>query len=538
VREHKNNAYMFLMENHWGPWRTAFHYVKATAGKCSRVKAECTTDGLDGVQVSAGGAYAFSRRTWVFLRGSQVRNGKGAAYNNSNLQSPSPGEDIRQVALGIHTAFYVDRVVQTAPRQAFGWGARMRFGALCLCALLLAPLHTAAAQAPARAAGVVTLATGEARLASKEGPARAIRAGDVVLEGDMIESARDGEVHLRMQDGGFLVIRPRSRFEIVSYVADGGESDKAILRLVSGGMRSISGWIGRYSARNYKVQTKTATIGIRGTDHETRVILEDSDEGEAGTYDRVYAGETVIESPEGATIVKANEAGFQSARSGKGRILAAVPKFYRPGPNEAEISRKHAEVQAEIDALREERRKAVLEKREEFHESRAKTKALVKEEAQRQGLSPSAEEREGKKALKRSLEEEKEAADDLEREIKRQAEALEADAKSGKVPRKELKARRDALSAQKKELDEMRASVKEKKALKEAAKEARADQAVEAAGENRDALKAQIDETREKRKAFRDERKAAKDEVDELRREEKRRYKEEMKADRKGAEGK
>lgn len=105
VREYKNNAYMFAMSNRWGPWRTAFHYVKATAGSCSRVNAPCTTDGLDGTQISVGGSYSFSRRTWLFLMGSVVRNGKSAVYNNSNLQEPNPGEDIRQVAIGIHTLF-------------------------------------------------------------------------------------------------------------------------------------------------------------------------------------------------------------------------------------------------------------------------------------------------------------------------------------------------------------------------------------------------------------------------------------------------
>jgi hypothetical protein len=36
---------------------------------------------------------------------SLVKNGYSAVYNNSNLQGPNPGEDIRQVGLGIHTAF-------------------------------------------------------------------------------------------------------------------------------------------------------------------------------------------------------------------------------------------------------------------------------------------------------------------------------------------------------------------------------------------------------------------------------------------------
>jgi predicted porin len=106
VRSYENNAYMFIWEARWNnQWRTAFHYVKATKGKCSVVAAECNTDGLDGSQMSIGFAYHFSRRTYLFVMGSLVKNGYSAVYNNSNLQEPNAGEDIRQIAVGIHTAF-------------------------------------------------------------------------------------------------------------------------------------------------------------------------------------------------------------------------------------------------------------------------------------------------------------------------------------------------------------------------------------------------------------------------------------------------
>ena len=106
VREYKNNAYMFIWEARWTPqWRTAFHYVKATAGECSRVNAVCNTNGLDGSQMSFGFAYNFSRRTYLFVMASMVRNDFSAVYNNSNLQGPNPGEDVKQLGVGIHTAW-------------------------------------------------------------------------------------------------------------------------------------------------------------------------------------------------------------------------------------------------------------------------------------------------------------------------------------------------------------------------------------------------------------------------------------------------
>ena len=104
---YKNNSLLALWEARWSPqWRTQVHYVRATAGKCSRVfiAAPCITDGLDGTQISAGVAYYFSRRTYLFFLYQQLRNGKSAMFA-SGTQTPSTGEDVTQYALGIHHSF-------------------------------------------------------------------------------------------------------------------------------------------------------------------------------------------------------------------------------------------------------------------------------------------------------------------------------------------------------------------------------------------------------------------------------------------------
>jgi len=106
IRSYKNNAYMFLWEARWSPtWRTAFQYIKATKGSCSRVNAVCNTDGLEGEQYGLGFAYHFSRRTYLFVMGTLVKNGYSASFNNSNQQDIAPGEDLRQIGVGLHTAW-------------------------------------------------------------------------------------------------------------------------------------------------------------------------------------------------------------------------------------------------------------------------------------------------------------------------------------------------------------------------------------------------------------------------------------------------
>jgi predicted porin len=104
-RSYKNRGYLVAWDARWTPqWRTALHWVKSTAGECSRVDAVCITDGLDGTQISAGVAYHFSPRTYLFFMAQLLRNGKSAIFA-SGTQVPSVGEDVKQYALGIHTAF-------------------------------------------------------------------------------------------------------------------------------------------------------------------------------------------------------------------------------------------------------------------------------------------------------------------------------------------------------------------------------------------------------------------------------------------------
>lgn len=105
-QHYKNRGYLVGWDTRWSPqWRTSVHWVKSTAGECARVAAVCITNGLDGTQVSAGVAYHFSRRTYLFFMASWVKNNFSAQFNTTANQSPSVGEDYTQVALGLHTSF-------------------------------------------------------------------------------------------------------------------------------------------------------------------------------------------------------------------------------------------------------------------------------------------------------------------------------------------------------------------------------------------------------------------------------------------------
>jgi hypothetical protein len=204
----------------------------------------------------------------------------------------------------------------------------------------------------AGAAGNIDLVAGTVSVTNAAGQLRVAAKGERIETGDAIATGRDGEIHVSMDDNGLIALRANTFLRIESYKAEGGPDDNVAFRLLRGSFRSITGWIGKNNPQKYAVRTATATIGIRGTDHETMVIGEGDD---AGTYDKVNTGETSIETPLGTIAVLPGQAAFApKAGSQPPRKLAAVPAAFVATANESQIETS----KKVLEESREERLKA------------------------------------------------------------------------------------------------------------------------------------------------------------------------------------
>lgn len=134
------------------------------------------------------------------------------------------------------------------------------------------------------AVGEVTIARGAEKMVA--------RAGTEVRAGDTIELGAQSNAQLRLTDESIVALRPGTSFRISEYVFQGRapEEQSALFNLLKGGMRTVTGIIGRARQDRYGVTTPTATIGIRGT-HYTLVHC-DNDCGGAGA--RSDAGGTMM----------------------------------------------------------------------------------------------------------------------------------------------------------------------------------------------------------------------------------------------------
>ncbi|MDZ4252453.1 MAG: hypothetical protein U1A72_07745 [Sulfuritalea sp.] len=239
---------------------------------------------------------------------------------------------------------------------------RAGFGALGLCFLLLgaalpsqaAPTsNPAAAVAPAGATRFATVWRMRGEVTAVRGNAsRKLREGDPVYVGERVRAAAQAEAVLRTEDAGVVAVRPGTEFIAEKFAAEDKPSDGFTMRLVTGSLRVISGWIAQTNRSGHNIVTASATIGIRGTDHEPYVPspeLARQTANPEGTYDKVNRGGTTIKVGDNTLDIDPGKVGFVRAPAKtKDRalltillpvLLDKVPSFYVPGEFDPELDR-------------------------------------------------------------------------------------------------------------------------------------------------------------------------------------------------------
>jgi len=217
-----------------------------------------------------------------------------------------------------------------------------RAGALLPILFVIWPL-LAKAQTPAqphKSAGSIELASGDVRRVDAQGRSRPATVGAAMRRGDILITGEDGELHVRLSDDSVLALRAQTRIELTAYRHRQRDDDTSVVTLAHGALRAISGWIGRRTPDAVRIETPTAVIGIRGTDHEAVVLLPGSPLGDAGTYDKVNHGATYLETPYGRVDLTPGQAGH-AAPARTPVVLPSVPGFFRPTANEERLEGLH-----------------------------------------------------------------------------------------------------------------------------------------------------------------------------------------------------
>jgi len=140
---------------------------------------------------------------------------------------------------------------------------RLKNHALLMALAAVYPVTTYAASA-AR----VDFVVGAVNVQTAAGVQRPAAKGTELQSGETLVTGSGGRAQLRFSDGGMVSLQPGSEYRIDDYRFSGSQdgAEKGFFSLLKGGLRTITGLIGRDNKAAYRVNTSVATIGIRGTE--------------------------------------------------------------------------------------------------------------------------------------------------------------------------------------------------------------------------------------------------------------------------------
>lgn len=106
--------------------------------------------------------------------------------------------------------------------------------------------------------------------ADKNAKERPLSLGKAVYNADFISSEKDSYALLVFPDGQKVTLQANSELDIKQYNYQiKGKKDQVLMRLATGGLRALTGSIGKNDHSAYTLDTPVATIGIRGSGGDT-----------------------------------------------------------------------------------------------------------------------------------------------------------------------------------------------------------------------------------------------------------------------------
>lgn len=180
----------------------------------------------------------------------------------------------------------------------------------------------------------IDFAIGNVLAVAPSGTQRSLSKGGEVFSGETVRTGPDGRAQLRFTDGAMISLQPQTDFRLDNYHFAGQQDgqEKGLFSLLRGGLRTITGLIGRANRENYKVTTSVATIGIRGTEYTISYI--DSDTISVAT------GEGSIEvcNRAGCAILSSGDAAVISGPDTPARITDTRPRLSPAQPGELALA--------------------------------------------------------------------------------------------------------------------------------------------------------------------------------------------------------
>ena len=141
----------------------------------------------------------------------------------------------------------------------------MRFKLSLVALSLCFTANPALALSPA---GKTMIARGDVKAYEEAEAQRKLKRRAPIYNVDTVTTAEKSKAQFRMTDGTLLALKENTTLLISEYqYQENQEGNSAVLELVEGGLRSVTGAI-KSNNGQYELKTPVGSIGIRGTHYE------------------------------------------------------------------------------------------------------------------------------------------------------------------------------------------------------------------------------------------------------------------------------
>ncbi|MEK7750605.1 MAG: FecR domain-containing protein, partial [Acidobacteriota bacterium] len=200
----------------------------------------------------------------------------------------------------------------------------------------------------------VALLSGQAVAIDKTGKSRPLNVGSAVYQGDIVETRGQSHALLVFLDEGRVTVQPDTRLAVEQFRYEPArpEPGVSVMRLFQGSLRAVTGLLAKRHPQGYRVETLTATIGIRGTGFDVScqgTCKGDPERQDAtakpespsspfdaagGLFVHTWEGEVEVRNPAGAQTAGVGQTVQVSARDRAPVLVPEAPQFMRdaPGP--------------------------------------------------------------------------------------------------------------------------------------------------------------------------------------------------------------
>jgi hypothetical protein len=173
--------------------------------------------------------------------------------------------------------------------------------------------------------------SGTAVIVGVDGSTRAVVLRMPLVNGESVRTEKGAHVVLAFRDESKITVIGESEFKLENVRLTGPQADSGsfVVRVVRGGARALTGLLAKREPGAVRFNALTATIGIRGTGHDTRLALDCVNGAcSQGVFVHTWEGEVGLEAAQQTLPVGVGRAGVFNPEHKRLTLLDQIPQFF------------------------------------------------------------------------------------------------------------------------------------------------------------------------------------------------------------------